>query len=187
MIALLAQAAQPAATPDNEVYVIYAVLLLGAAFLLLLLEFFVPSGGLIGILCGIAAIGSVFAFYKYDPIWGLVSGISYAVVTPPLLYFLFKFWLHSPMAKVMILGAADAQATDEEALVTSEMARRDRLSELQELVGLSGVTITALRPVGTVRIEGRRIDAMAETGVIEADTPIVVSDIYDNQVKVRPE
>jgi membrane-bound ClpP family serine protease len=73
---LLAQAAQPAVTPDNDVYVIYAVLLLGAAVILLLVEFFVPSGGLIGILCGIAAIGSVFAFYKYDPLVACWSACS---------------------------------------------------------------------------------------------------------------
>ena len=61
------------------------------------------------------------------------------------------------------------------------------MAEFRELIGLQGVTITSLRPVGKVRIEGRRIDAMAETGIIEADTPIVVVDVYDNQIKVRPE
>ena len=48
------------------------------------------------------------------------------------------------------------------------------------------MTETALRPVGTVRIKGRRTDGMAEAGVIEANTPVVVTDIYDNQIKVRP-
>ncbi len=187
MMSLLAQAAQPAVTPDNDVYIIYAVLLLGAAIVLLLVEFFVPSGGLIGILCGIAAIGSVVAFYKYDPRVGIFAAIAYLVATPFLLVGLFKFWLHSPMAKIMILGADDVQATDEEASAKADQAKRERMAELQELIGLSGVTITALRPVGTVRIEGRRIDAMAESGVIEADIPVVVCDIYDNQVKVRPE
>jgi membrane-bound ClpP family serine protease len=100
---------------------------------------------------------------------------------------MFKFWLHSPMARLMILGGSEVQDTEGEGGVETELDRRERLSELQELIGLSGVTITALRPVGTVRIEGRRVDAMAETGVIEADTPIVVCDIYDNQIKVRPE
>ena len=46
--------------------------------------------------------------------------------------------------------------------------------------------MTTLRPVGTVRIAGRRLDAMAESGIIEAGTAIVVTDVYDNQVKVRP-
>ncbi len=27
---------------------------------------------------------------------------------------------------------------------------------------------------------------MAESGIVEADTPIVVADVYDNQIKVRP-
>ena len=58
--------------------------------------------------------------------------------------------------------------------------------ELRQLIGVNGVSITALRPVGTVKIEGKRIDALAETGVIDADTPVVVTDVYDNQIKVRP-
>jgi hypothetical protein len=36
-----------------------------------------------------------------------------------------------------------------------------------------------------VRVGGRRIDAMAESGVIPAHTPVVVTDVYDNQIKVR--
>jgi membrane-bound serine protease (ClpP class) len=52
---------------------------------------------------------------------------------------------------------------------------------------MRGVAVTALRPVGTIKIEGRRVDAMAESGVIESGTNIVVVDVYDNQIKVRPE
>ncbi len=52
-------------------------------------------------------------------------------------------------------------------------------------MGAEGTTVTDLRPVGFVTINGQRMDGMAESGVIEADTPVVVTDVYDNQVKVR--
>ena len=55
----------------------------------------------------------------------------------------------------------------------------------QYLVGKTGVTLSVLRPVGVVRINGERIDAIAETGSIEADTPIIVVSATDNQLKVR--
>lgn len=188
MISLLAQAAQAATqVQGNEAYVIWALLLLGAALILLVVEVFVPSGGLIGILCGIAAIGSVAAFWKYDPLWGMVSAALYVLMAPIVLIFVFKLWLHSPVAKMMILGGTVGDEDAEDATISSEHARHERFAQLRELIGLKGVTITVLRPVGTVRIDGRRIDAMAETGVIEANTPIVVTDVYDNQIKVRPE
>ncbi|MHC5009117.1 MAG: NfeD family protein [Planctomycetota bacterium] len=46
--------------------------------------------------------------------------------------------------------------------------------------------MTDLRPVGVVKIDGQRIDALAESGIVEAETPVVVTDVYDNQIKVRP-
>jgi membrane-bound ClpP family serine protease len=56
---------------------------------------------------------------------------------------------------------------------------------MRQLIGARGVAVTMLRPVGTVKIEGRRIDALAENGYIESGSPIVVTDVQDNQVKVR--
>ena len=47
------------------------------------------------------------------------------------------------------------------------------------------VADTQLRPVGFVRIDGHRIDAIAEGDVIEAGARIRVVEAYDNQVKVR--
>jgi membrane-bound ClpP family serine protease len=39
--------------------------------------------------------------------------------------------------------------------------------------------------VGVVRIDGSRYDALAESGVIETGTAIIVTEAYDNQLKVR--
>ena len=62
---------------------------------------------------------------------------------------------------------------------------KNSVHTLESFVGKQGTTITVLRPVGVVRIDGERIDAMAETGSIEADCEIKVTSVYDNQVKVR--
>lgn len=171
---------------NNDVYFLWGCILFGVALALLCLEFVVPSGGLIGLLCATAGIGSVVAFYQYDATWGVCVGIAYVLLTPVLLVFIFKLWLHSPVAKVMILGGpGDLESTIEEEGIASEQERQKRLAELNGLVGVQGTTETALRPVGTVRIQGQRIDAMAESGIIEADTPIIVTEVYDNQIKVR--
>ncbi len=189
MMVLLAQAGQNAATgTGDDSYLFWGMALFGIALLLLLLEFIVPSGGLIAALCAIAIFGSVFSFFKYDALWGYIASALYLIFGPILIFSMFKFWLHSPMAKWMILGGIEQNENESgDTAMSPDQARRERMAELNELIGLRGVTITSLRPVGKVRIEGRRIDAMAETGVIEADTPIVVVDVYDNQIKVRPE
>lgn len=182
---MLAQAV--ADTANNDIYLIWGFILLGVAITMLALEFFVPSGGVIGLLCGVAAIGSVVAFFRFDTTFGFVALLAYVLLGPIAIYFGFKMWVTSPLGKRMILGGADEVTNEQgETLPAEEIARRERIEKLRQLIGAEGVTVTALRPIGTVRIAGQRLDALAESGVIEADTPVTVTDIYDNQIKVRP-
>ncbi len=186
MLLTLAQSAAADAAA-NDSYFLWGCMLFGAAVVLLFIEFFVPSGGLLGILCGVAAISSVVAFFQYDTAWGVGVALAYVVLTPFMLVFVFKLWLNSPVGKAMILGDEGSSAPQsEEASARSEEERLRRLAELRALIGAEGLTETALRPVGTVRINNMRTDGLAETGVIEANTPVIVTDVYDNQIKVRP-
>jgi len=166
---------------------VWGIVLFGVAFVLFVIELFVPSGGLISVVGGVALVGSVAAFFTYDTTWGFASAGLYLVISPFVAVMLFKFWTHSKVGRRLVLGGEeeDWDADPESAAARSEEARRKRLAELTALVGVEGVTETALRPVGTVRIDGRRIDALAESGVIEPGSPVVVVAAYDNQVKVR--
>ena len=183
---MLAQTAGSAGG-DTDTFLLFGFILLGIAVFFLALELFVPSGGLIGMLAGVAAIASVVCFFRYDATWGFVSLGSYIILGPIVAVFAFRVWLNSPLAKRMILGGADEADSDPDtpSAMSPEHARQERLAQLRQLIGAQGVTITSLRPVGTVRINGQRIDAMAESGVIDSGTPIVVTDVYDNQIKVR--
>ena len=177
---LLAQVA-PAATASP---IIWAFVFIGIALALFFVELFVPSGGLIAILGGLAVVASLIAFYIHDVNTGLIATGTYIVFGPILAWIAFKIWSASPLAKRMILGGIVNEDGDE-AMQRSKARQQERLAHLQPLVGKEGKTITVLRPVGVVRIDGNRIDAMAETGSIEADCAIVVVSAYDNQVKVR--
>lgn len=171
----------------NDAFLIWGFLLVAAAIVLLFIELLIPSGGLIGVLCGIAAIASVVAFFRYDATWGIVALLGYLVLGPIALVFFFKLWLNSSLGQRMILGGEDDVADAEtDTTVRADQARRERLAQLQALIGAEGRTVTALRPVGVVKIDGQRVDALAETGVILAGTEVVVTDVYDNQIKVRP-
>jgi membrane-bound ClpP family serine protease len=183
---MIAMLAQQAATNDGTMLV-WGLILLGASLSLLCLELFVPSGGLIGAMALVAAIGSVVAFFMYDSTWGVVSALLYVLLGPILIVFGFRVWLHSPLAKKMILGGDEPGTVeqDDDAAISSEHARRERLAQLRQLIGARGVAVTLLRPVGTVKIEGQRLDALAESGIIEPGKTVIVTEVYDNQVKVR--
>ena len=177
-----------AAAPDNGAFLTWGFILVAAALGLLCLELLVPSGGMLGLLCGLAAIGSIVAFFRYDATLGVAALLAYVILTPVLLVFIFKLWINSPLARRMVLGGDVGPVPEGEGdvLEAAERARLQKLEELRRLIGAEGQTVTALRPVGVVKIDGRRIDALAESGVVEANTPVVVTDVYDNQIKVRP-
>jgi membrane-bound serine protease (ClpP class) len=172
----------------DTTYFLWGFILLAVAIALVSLELFVPSGGLIAALAGVAIIGSITSFFMYDFTSGILALTLYIIFSPIVLWAMFKFWIHSPLAGKMILGGSEPSQNNDESdpMAAAEQARRERLAQLRELIGAEGMTVTSLRPVGTVRIEGQRIDAMAESGTIEANTPVVVTDVYDNQIKVRP-
>ena len=175
------------AAAANEAYILWAIVALGIAIILVIIELFVPSGGLIAILAGAALVASLVAFFMYDQTVGAIALLIYSIVGPIVTVFVFKLWMASPMAKQMVLGgdSEDRFATQDEAAAASELARRDRMAQLRALIGVEGVTATALRPVGTVVIQGQRVDALAEEGIIDDDTAVIVVDVYDNQIKVR--
>jgi len=185
----LAQASPPAATGgENDLALVWGLLLMAAAIVLVAAELFVPSGGMISVLAAVAAIGSIVAFFRYDTTWGLVATGTYVIVGPIAIIYGLKWWIHSPLGRRMILSnPSEPDPLDPEAggAMSGEHARQERAAALRQLIGARGVAVTMLRPVGTVRIENQRLDAMAESGVIEAGSPIVVTDVYDNQVKVR--
>ncbi|MFM1890536.1 MAG: NfeD-like C-terminal, partner-binding, partial [Planctomycetota bacterium] len=93
----------------------------------------------------------------------------------------------SPLAKRMILRSTesveDPDAEAAEAHSGAEVSARDPLAGL---VGERGITVTPLRPVGFARVAGRRIDAVADFGVIDADREVIVVEVRDNAVRVRP-
>lgn len=175
--------AASAGNGGDETYLVWGVILLGVALVLLMMELFIPSGGLIGMMAGVAALGSIVSLFRYDTTWGIVATASYLILGPIVGVFVFRWWLHSPLAKRMILGGPDS--LEEDSAMSDAHARQERLAQLRQLIGARGVTVTPLRPIGIVKIEGQRIDAMAESGVIDTDTPILVTDVYDNQIKVR--
>ncbi|MCH2148344.1 MAG: hypothetical protein MK095_02800 [Phycisphaerales bacterium] len=180
--------AQVATTAPNDAALAWGMILLAASIILLFLELFLPSGGIIAICAGVTSIGSLVAFFTYSTEAGFVALVLYVIFGPLLLWFGFKWWASSSMGRRMILGAENdpMDQTPEEAFAASNAAQQERARYLDELLHLEGITETPLRPVGTVRLSnGERHEALAENGVIDAKINIRVVDVQDNQLKVR--
>jgi membrane-bound serine protease (ClpP class) len=185
MIDFIAQTAPgTAAAASSASPIIWAFVFIAIAIVLFFIEIFVPSGGLIALLGALSVVASLIAFFMHDANTGLIAVGAYIVFGPVLIWITFRIWVASPLASRMVLGGIVVE-DEYEAKQRSTARQKEQRAHLESFIGKQGTAITVLRPVGVVRIDGERIDAMAETGSIEADSAIEVTSVYDNQVKVR--
>ncbi|MEI6071250.1 MAG: NfeD family protein [Verrucomicrobiae bacterium] len=138
-----------------------AIIVLGiVGFLLLAAEVFVP-GMVLGVLGGLCLAACVALCYVgYGSLLGTLSFAALAV----LLIAGFFLWLNifpgTPIGKKLLLKSA---------LRPDNSAVAARINP-----GATGEALTPLRPAGTALIAGRRVDVVAESGLIEPGEKIEV-------------
>lgn len=159
-------------------YLTWGFVLLGASLLLMAVEVFVPSAGIIALFAAGAAIGGLVLIFMYDSTWGVISLLGMMLIAPAAVWLAFKAFPHTPIGKRLILGSAQ----DETGRFEKARAERD---EQLAMIGLEGDAVTDLRPVGVARIEGRRVDVLAEGPMIEAGSRVRVVSAQGTQIKVR--
>lgn len=157
---------------------VWGLLLLGVAALLGVMEFFIPSAGIIGIVALVVAIAGVVCLWTYETAWGVTGMLAVIVIAPAATYFGFKVLPYTPIGKGLILSNPDPQGP-EAAQANASFAQR------VALVGQEGNAQTDLRPIGVVKIEGQRHDAVAESGYIAKDARVKVVSADGIQLKVR--
>lgn len=146
--------------------------LLVLGILLLAVEITVlPGFGVIGLLGALLTLGaSAVAWSHYGVIvGGTVIGIS-VVVSGVLLWWAPR----SRTGKKLILDSELKPST------TPEKWTRD-------WVGTTGVVESVLRPSGTIRVDGYKLDVVAQGGEwVEVGTPVRVVEVSTNSIVVAP-
>ncbi len=152
-----------------------AIALLLLAFALVAAELFVPSHGVLTAFAALAAIASVWMAYNFMPGLGLVFAVALLLATPAVFYLAIKIYPSTSVGKKVLLHNPVAAAKGFE----------EETAQLEALVGRQGVAMTFLRPAGAIEIDGRRIDAMAESDMIEAGTRVEVLKVSGMKVIVK--
>ncbi len=164
---------------NGEAMLFWGIGLLAAALLLVILEVFVPSGGLIAIAASCCAVAGVVCLFRVSPTWGLVGILTLLILAPLAFSFALKVWPHTPIGRRM-LGEKPPEQVEAERLA-AERERDQRLA----LIGQEGLVLTDLRPVGIVEVQGKRFDALSEESLIRAGSRVRVTVVEPNQIKVR--
>lgn len=161
----------------NEPMLWWGLALLAAALLLIFVEVFVPSGGIISMVSAVVAIAGVVCLFRVSVGWGLTGVLMVLILGPMAAFFALQMLPSTPMGKKLLHGA--------EGMETTSPAPPDA-GIYDALAGQEGEAVTDLRPVGVVRIDGKRVDALSEVSVIRAGTRVRVTSVQGRQVKVRP-
>jgi membrane-bound ClpP family serine protease len=155
----------------------WAILLLLVGCSLVVLEVFIPSGGIISILAGVAFITSLIVAFWDGPTTGPTTGFVFLAVmvlaVPALVALAFKIWPRTRLGKAFL---GDLPREDQ---VVPDEPRRT-------LLGRVGVARSKMLPSGAVEIDGQMIDAVTQGLPIEPGTYVVVVEVRANRVVVRP-
>ena len=147
------------------------VALFVVGFLLIAAEVFLPGLilGTIGVLCLAGSVAMVFANY------GPAAGLAATFVVGGLALVGFVVWLfvfpRTFIGRKIMLRSSQPP---------------DRMApEHRRLVGQTGISLTPLRPSGTARIDGKRVDVTALADFVDEGVPVEVVAADGLRVVVR--
>ena len=154
-------------------------ILIGVAFLLVVAEFMLPTGGMLLLLAGCAdLVGLVMVFYFGDRYLGFATMAVEAIVLPVLAALFVYVWPRTPMGRRMIVRSSEQQ--------DATVAAMPENVELEQLRGRIGKVVSMLRPAGAVEFDGRRVDCLSEGTLIEPGNWVRCIDVRAAKVIVRP-
>lgn len=153
------------------------ILLLLGGFGCLLLDFFLPTGGVLSCIAAIAIVTAIILGFMNGTTFGLVLLVTTALVLPVLFALAIKFWPHTPLGKLILIQRPKGDD------VLPEPIREHRLDQL---VGRHGLAKCKMLPGGAISLEGGTYDAVSEGMPIENGQPIEVVAVRNNRLVVRP-
>ena len=157
--------------------IIWSIILLSIGFVVVFLELFVPSAGLLGVLATILMVSGIIVAFFHSLYAGAIALLVTVVTIPVLLAFMVKIWPHTPLGRRILLGKMEA----DDVMPTSE-----QYTEFKSLIGQLGIAKTKMLPSGIVLINDRKYDALSDGFAIEAGQPIKVTAVKGARIIVQP-
>lgn len=158
---------------------LWALVLLLAGCIFLVLEFFIPSSGTLGVLAALSFVAAIVMAFMAGPAYGTFVFISVLVIVPVACVLAVKYWPETPIGRMILIQRPESP----EAVLPQTEAYRG----MQHLVGRHGLAKSLMMPGGVVEIDHKSYDAVSDSAAIEPGTRIVVIGISTQRVVVRPD
>lgn len=158
-------------------YWAWALLMMITGVALVVMELFIPSGGILGFLAVSAVLGGVVLGFLQGPVTGFILLASAIFGLPVIIVLALKWWPQTPIGRRVLLGTRRSEE------VLPDSPKRQTLRELVGRIGRAGCKML---PSGVVVIDGRKVDAVSEGMPIEPGQKVRVVQVRGNSLVVRP-
>lgn len=155
--------------------------LMGVALLLLIVDIFIPTFGVLALTSLALAIGGVVCLFRVSSTWGLIGTGLIVIGGPTIFFFGLQIMPSTPLGRKLVLGSDTADG-DEPG--PAEIVGPDR--RLAALIGNEAIVTSDLRPIGTVRVGENRYDAMSATTLVRAGATVRIVAVEASTLKVVP-
>lgn len=158
---------------------LYAISLMLLALVLMVLECFLPTAGVLvgtGVICAIVSLTYAYSV-SLTAVSLLLLVMCFAV--PATLALVFKLWPHSRYGRRLLNSDLALDQQDVPTTLPDGNKRTD-------LVGQTGVALTDLLPSGRARIGDLKLDVYSSGMVIDAGTKVIVVRCEAGKLSVRP-
>jgi membrane-bound ClpP family serine protease len=159
--------------------VTWAILLLVLGLVFLVLEFFIPSGGALGVMCALSFLAAIIVGFMAGPWTGISIVLAVCIIVPTSVSAAVRWWPETPIGKLMLIQRP--RSSDE--VLPETMAYRG----LKDLIGRRGQAKGLMVPSGSVVIDGKTYDAVSDGMPIEPHQAIIVISISTQRLVVRPD
>ncbi len=160
-----------------ESLLIWGIALVLLALLLIVAEVFIPSGGMISLVAAAVAIAGLICLFRVDWKWGLAGSGTLLVLGPALFFFALQLMPSTKVGRRIMFGESEEDRP---------VLPPDTHTEFEALIGMEGVVLTDLRPVGVIRVKDQRLDALAEVSYVKAGQTVKIVSVEGTTIRVRP-
>ena len=158
---------------------VFSILLLVVGLVFLVLEFFIPSGGSLAVLCALSLLGAIVVGFMAGPWTGLTILVVESLVVPAALMAAVRWWPETPIGRMILI---QRPKSPDDVLPDTEGYRG-----LKDLIGKRGTARGTMLPSGIVVVNGKPYDAVSEGTPIEAGQTVLVVSVSTQRLVVRPD
>ncbi len=149
-----------------SIAVIITLIVLG--IICLVLELLVIPGGIVGIIGFLMMIGGVIGAYTHSVMIGNITAVGTVVVTV--------------LAVVLMLRSKTWRKL---VLKTNIDGKMNEINEDKVKVGMSGIAISRLAPMGKGKFGNEAVEVTSNHGFIDVQSEIVITKIEGNKIYVK--